>query len=586
MISIAELDTDKLKQSFITYLQTQPIFKDYVYTGANINVLLDLLSKNDNLNAFLLNMVANEAFLDTAQLRDAVVSKAKELNYTPRSWRSPEGLLDLTVTTVAQPATTVTIAAGTSFQSRVDDQVYNFSTAESVSVIPTTYIPATNSYVYSFPSVSVFEGQTITETFAVDNSIEAQRFIMSNLQIDTQSIAVSVAASNTASTSVAYSAADTLLGVTENSTIYFVQATDGGQYELVFGDGILGMKPKTGNIITVSYRVTAGDAANGAANFTLTSPNLGGYPNYTISTADVARGGSVEESIESIRYNAPRHYQVRESAIAYPDYTSLIRENFPEVRALHIYGGEDVTPPRFGYVLISVDLQNFDGIPTVKKTAIESFIQPKMPPMIKPEVIEPDFTYIEVDADVEYSLALTTKSSDDIKTLITDAISAYSAASLENFDCTFRYAVLGDIINKADASISSTDVKIYLYKNVQPILNETFTQTLKFQNALEPGTVYSSNFVYNDIVAHLYDKGDGSLYIATPVSLVQLASPVGSIDYANGIVIISGLNVSAFDGESVIVKGMTQKQDVRAQQNTILGVGINQSVINALPVLS
>lgn len=583
MISLAELDSDTLKASLIAFMQTQPIFKDYVYTGSNINVLLELLAKNSSLNAFLLNMVASEAFLDSAQIRDSVVSKAKELNYTPRSWRSAEALLNVSVVTANTPATTVTIPSGTTFNTRVDNQVFTFSTASSISTVPSSYIPSSNSYVYSFSSVPVYEGQPITETFLVDNTLENQRFILSNQQIDTDSLAVTVTASNTATTSVTYSKADTLLGLDENSTVYFVQAADNSQYEIVFGDGVLGTAPTTGNIISVSYRVTAGEDANGADTFTLVGPSIGGYQTYTIATADVARGGAEEETIDSIRYNAPRHYQTQERAISFPDYVNLIRENFPEVRAIHVYGGEDVTPPRYGFVLISVDLQNFDGIPEVKKTAITSFIQPKMSPSVKAEVIEPDFTYIQVNAAVEYSTALTTNNVEDIQTSITNAVQNYSDTELDDFDVTFRYAVLGDVVNKADPSITSTDVSITLFKLIQPTANITFTQALNFQNALTPGTITSTPFTFNSVSANFYDKGDGQLYVAAPGSTVQLSAAIGTIDYVNGIVKVSTLLVSDFVGESIKVSASTVKQDVRAQQNTIVTIGMGDSLINVTP---
>jgi hypothetical protein len=587
-INLTSLDADTLKTSFIAWLKTQAIFKDYDYTGSNINVLLDLLSKNSSLNAFLLHMVASEAFLDTAQIRDSVVSKAKELNYIPRSWRSAEALLNIVVNVANAAPTVVTIPAGTSFSARVDDDVFTFTTDKSLSSIPSQYIAATNTYVYSFANVAIYEGPVISESFFVNNSIENQRFVLTNEQIDTRSIVVTIKESNTATTNSLYIATNTLKSLKNDSNVFFVQATSNNKYEVLFGDGVLGRKPTTGNIVDISYRVASGDDANGADTFKLTSNSMGGYSTYTINTVSSSRGGAEQESIESIRFNAPRHYQTQESAVTYLDYETLISQAFPEIRTLHVYGGEEVSPPKYGRILISVDIENFDGISSAQKTAIENFIRPKMVATFIPQVVEPEYLYLHIELDAEYSTTKTQKSAEDIKTLITDAITEFNSENLQDFHVKFRYAELGTTINEADESIVGTDLTVGLYKIVLPDLNTAYKATMQFQNALEKSSIYSSAFVYNDISGLLQDDGEGNLNIVsdTASNNTILAKNVGSVDYTTGEIKISNLNISEYTGSEIRIFAATVKQDISVDLNTILGVGLDYMHIDVSAVVS
>lgn len=586
VINLSELDPDRIKQSFIVWLKTQPLFKDYDYTGSNINMLLDLFSRNTNMNAFMLNMVANESFLDSAVQRDSIVSRAKELNYTPRSWRSAGAVLNIEVTTTDEAPSVITIPAGTPFTSRVDNNVFTFTTEESISTIASEYVAASNSYIYSFNGIEIFEGRPVTETFLVDNNTENQRFVLSNDQIDTRSIQVNVQTSNTNTSNTNYTKATSLLNVDNASEIFFIQASSNDRYEICFGDGVLGVKPSTGNIITVSYRVSSGPDANGAALFKLVSNAIAGYTDYTIELVDSARGGAEQETNSSIKYNAPRHYQTQERAISEEDYRNMLREEFPEIRALNVYGGETVSPPLYGRVIISVDLEDFDGVPAAKKKQIENFIKPKMSKTLRPVVVDPDFLFIEVTLAVDYSLNLTTATSEDIKTTLINAISSFNNEELQDFDVKFRFLRLGTAIDEADDSITGTNLSTRLYKELLPVLGTAYNSTLNYQNALVAGSMISSGFVYNDISSFLADDGLGKVFVTTNQGeeLVPLGPAVGTVDYTSGLVALSGLIVSNYTGDAIRLYAESVAQDVIAAQNTILEIGIDTLNITATPV--
>lgn len=587
-INLSELDIDLLEDSFIEWLKTQPIFRDFEFTGSNIKVLIDLLAKNTNANSFLLNMIASEAFLNSAQLRDSAVSKAKELNYTPRSWRSASATLNITITTPNAEPTVVVIPKGTAFTTRVDDQVFTFSTDETLSAVVDSYIPASNAYQYVFEDVAIYEGTTITESFTVNTSIENQRFVLSNKNIDTDSITVTVVNSASDSANTEYTYAESLLNVDSTSTIYFVQATDGDKYEIEFGDGVLGSKPINGNIIQVEYRITSGPDANGAETFRLVSSAINGYTQYEIEVVDVARGGAEQESLQSIQYNAPKHYQTQGKAQAYQDFETILRRQFPEIRAINVYGGDEVVPPKFGKVIISIDLEDFDGVPTSKKEAIETFIAPKMVRPIRPEVINPDFSFIEITSDIQYSLNQTTKSVDDIKALVTDAITDYSDTNLDDFDCKFRFSKIETAIDAASSAITGSNLVTRLYKKLTPISGTAWSGSLKFQNELIEGTVQSTPFVYNSINAFLVDDSVGGISIATTQNgnTVTLVRNIGTVDYVTGTIAISSLNVESYTSDYIKLAVSTAYQDIVSSQNTILSIGTESITVNVTPVVT
>ncbi len=352
-INLVGLDFASLKDNLKTYLKTNTQFKDLDYEGSNINVLLDLLAYNTYLNSFYTNMVASEMFLDTATLRDSVVSHAKSLNYTPRSYVSSYADVTINIT----PTTTVTnvyVPKNTTFTARVGSNTYTFSTNDS------NVLTQSNNGVFSL-GTSIYEGVNLTESFTVDNSNTVQRFVLSNPSVDISSVSITVLEDN-GDVTLDYVRATSLVNLTATTQGFFVVAAENEQYEIQFGDNTFGRSPKDGAIIVVKYRAASGELPNGASVF-VSDGSIDGHTNVAITTVVNARYGQINESLESIRTNAIRNYQVRGRAVTTSDYEVLLKTQFPEIESISAYGGENIEPPQFGKVYIAVDIQNADGTP-------------------------------------------------------------------------------------------------------------------------------------------------------------------------------------------------------------------------------
>ena len=341
-LSTSDLDFSSIKNNLKTYLKNQSQFSDYDFEGSNINVLLDVLSYNTYLNAFYLNQVGSEMFLDTAQLRESVVSHAKELNYLPRSRTSAKAYVNITVTPTGSP-TTITIPKYYTLTTSVDSTTLNFHTYSDITISPV-------DGVYTAANVEIFEGNIVTEYFNV--SADTSSFILQSDNIDTNSIEVTVIESSTNSSNSAWQRSESLYGLGPSSNNYFLQGYADYKYQVVFGDGSLGRAPSVGNIIKVTYRDTLGDVGNGAYIFKKT--NFDNYTIINVATIAAAAEGSERESIESIKFNAPRYFTTQERGVTNTDFETLTRTRFPQLQAVSAFGGEDLVPPQYGKVAISV----------------------------------------------------------------------------------------------------------------------------------------------------------------------------------------------------------------------------------------
>ena len=333
-LSLVSLDFENVKSSLKDYLKSQSVFRDYDFDGSNMNVLLDVLSYNTFMNAFYLNMAASEGFLDSAQLRSSLISHAKELNYTPRSARSSEAVVNVTFTVVSGNTNSFEIPKGTQFSGTNSNGGFTFVTGDAH-----TLTSASN--IFTMNNLSIYEGSYINETFTIDNGVESQKFILSNPDVDTTSIAVTLVEDDGA-TLTDFAQAPNLYGLNATSAVYFVQSTLDGYYELVFGDGTFGRIPKNNASIFVTYRVSNGDASNQIQTFSI-DRDLGTFNsvgvNALVTTVSASSDGGTVETIESIRFRAPRHYQTQDRAITTNDYANMIYENYPEVKAVNVYGG-------------------------------------------------------------------------------------------------------------------------------------------------------------------------------------------------------------------------------------------------------
>jgi hypothetical protein len=388
-ISITELDFFAAKTALKNYLKGQTQFQDYDFDGSNMNVLLDVMSYNTYMNNFYTNMAYSEMFLDTAQTRQSAVSHAKELNYLPRSCISAAAKVQIDISPNDAPSFII-VPKGTKFNGRSGNNRYTFSTDRSYTV---TQIDG----LYCITDVSIYEGKLITEYYTAISGT-TQRFILNNTDVDTSSISVAVRASAAAgAVSTEFTRKDSIFGVTATDPVFYIQPTDSDSYEITFGKGVFGKQPVVNNVIEVSYRISSKDAPNGIRTFT--SENIAGYP-VTITTIAKSEGGADRESLESIRFFAPKSIQIQDRAVTESDYEIILKNQFPEIQAISVYGGEELTPPRYGRVVVAVDVQNAEGVSENNKNAYYTYLKERCPIGIEPIVISPEFMFLNVDAKV------------------------------------------------------------------------------------------------------------------------------------------------------------------------------------------
>ena len=588
-IDLVGLDFQTIKTNLKTYLKNNSAFKDVDFEGSNINTLVDLLSYNTYLNSFYTNMVASEMFIDTAQLRDSVISHAKSLNYTPRSFVSATAEIGLTVTPSA-PTTNIVIPKGTTFTSRVGSNTYTFSTSSN------EVINTSNNGVFT-ANIMLYEGTYIADSFTMNYSNTSQRFVLSNPTIDTGSVSVTVIEDGGSST-LSYTKTETLIGLTSLTKAYFVEAAENQQYEVRFGDNVFGRKPSDGSVIVVEYRTSSGELPNGASTF-LNDGNIDTHANVSISTISSATGGAINETIESIRYNAPRNFQVQGRAVTSTDYETILKANFGDIQSISAYGGEDLVPPQFGKVFISVDVQNADGTPANRIKTFSDFIKDKTPLTVDVVFVDPQFMYVKIVSDIKYNVNSTTKLSSDIRTSVLSKISAHNTTNLEGFKKTIYYTKLTKDIDSADDSIISNDTEIRAIKIINPTTNtdQSFEVNFGFPFQSETGvvlntaeyhyghTVQSSPFTYQGYRSILVDDTRGVVYVAKLTSgIVEIKKAVGVVDYVNGIVTIQNLNVSDYEGVGIKIYTRSNTKDFSSTKNVILAIKDEDVTVTVTPV--
>lgn len=566
-LTVNAADYAELKSSFVAWLKTQPQFADYELDrpGDTMNTLLGLLAFNTYQNLFYHNMAVGETFLDTAQLRDSGVSRAKELNYVPRSFRSAVAIVNISVTSTNLSRSSIVLPKGTLFTSRIGDRSYSFTTDRSY--ISTESEVNGGTITFTFNDVELHEGFYLTETIPYE---EDTPFVIPNEQVDVSSINVVVLEDNGGAT-IPYSLATNLFGLDEESKVFFVQGSPGSKYEIIFGDGSFGRKPKANSLITIDYRISNGELPNGAREFKA-GESIDGETQIAIETITPAHAGTVFESLASIKLNAPRHFASQGNAVTGIDYGSLLKQAFPEIVDVSAYGGEDANPPQFGRVLISVVLNGIDYVPTSKRNQFYDFLRQRS--LMKPVFVEPTFIYAEVTSRVEYDLRRTTLNPDDIRTLVLNAIMNYNTNSLNKFDSVLRSSRLGADIDNAHSSIKSNDTSIRL---VRELTNKDWLQgafTVDFGSPLTSLT--SSSFLLNNVSVSMQDVGGEIVLVSDANGLV--VRPVGTIDYATGLVTMGTLSP---DDETAITKlfVVPASKDIGSSLNTILKIRESDTLI-------
>lgn len=598
------LDFTTVRANLKNYLKQQAQFQDYDFEGSNIAVLLDLLAYNTYLNGFYLNMIGSEMFLDTATLRDSIVSHAKELNYTPRSYISADANITLSIAVSNNEVSSVIIPRGTKFNgSGSGTGTYTFST-DSAQVVYRNDTSFT-------ANVDIYEGFVAQEKFIVTANTD-QRFIISNAKVDTNSIVVTIFGSQAETSGDVYTLTSSLYGINSTSEVYFLQGAENNKYELVFGDGVFGKALAAGNIVQVDYRISSGSVVNGISSFSPVS-TINGYTATVTSVNSVASGGAEEETADSIKYSAPRHFQTQERAITNDDYRTLILNRFPIVKSLNIYGGEEVTDsPSYGRVYISPISQDGTIISDINKQDIIEYLKQRSVFSINPIIVDPDFTYLVLAVNVNYNINLTASSQNTISALVRSTINSFSSTYLEAFNKNFRGSRLSTNINSADTTtnsiISNEVTSLFMRKDLKPNLLTPITTTLDFGNSSKTTNinafydprvgatgnalnydrvVYSSNFTYNgNSGSYLQDDGLGNLVVISTSGTTKsiAASRAGTVNYDTGVVKIGGISISDYEGNYLKVYAKARNLDVYSNKNTILEIDDAELTISSTAV--
>ena len=485
-LRITELDFDTIKTNLKNYLQSQSEFTDYDFDGAGLSYLLDILAYNTHYQAYYLNMVANESFMDTAITRDSVVSNAKNLGYVPKSRSATKAQVTITIDTGNTTPDQLTLPRGTVFLSNlIDGKAYNFITIEDIVI-------SKSNTSFIFDTVDIYEGNITSTTFVQNNlSNPKQIFTLPDSNIDTSTLLVTVTDVSSNTASEVYTLVTDATELSTTSPVYYLQEGLGGLYQIYFGGDNVGKSIPDGSTVSVSYLVTNAYAADSASSFVGMSP-IGIYSSYTVTTVTNAGGGAEKESLDSIKQSAPLSFASQNRLITTNDYKALLQQQYPQASSVSVWGGQEQTPKVYGKVFASIKPKTgYYLSETEKQRIINDIITPKSILSVKTEIIDPSYTYLKLQIDVRYDKNKTNLAVDTIKNSIRLVVLNYKLTNLDKFDGQFNTSSLVEGILAIDKSIVACDINVRLSKKVEPTLNVNRSYTIDFKNKLLRGSIDS-----------------------------------------------------------------------------------------------
>ena len=590
-LEVTDLDFDSIKNNLKVFLKQQDQLTDYDFEGSTMATLIDLLSYNTHYNAVYANVLANEMFLDSADLRNSIVSHAKHVGYTPRSATSAVAFLNVTVNNAT--GNTLTAIRGTTFTTTVDEVTYNYVVKDATTITPT-------DGVYTFSNLPIYEGTLVTNKFTVDTANADQRFLIRNNLADTNTLKVTVQNSSTDTTSSTYTLSTDLADITSTSKVYYLEGAEDQQYEIKFGDGILGAALSTGNIVSLSYVVTNAEESNGASLFSL-SGNIGGFSDVAISTTTNSANGAQPETPDSIRFNAPRQYAAQNRAVTPNDYKSRVKSIYANAKSVSVWGGEDNDTPFYGRVYISIKPIAGATLTETKKTDIINQLKEFNVASITPIIEDPETTSVQLNVNVKYDAKSTTQTADSINALVTSAITNFNTNNLQEFDSIFRHSKFIETVNKVDNSILSNITTVKLHKSFTAVTTGSTSYTVNYNNALynphsghnasAGGILTSSGFkISGDATNEYFLDEDGAgnvrLYYLVGTTRTYSNSSQGTINYSTGVITINSLNitsVSNVDGATSTAVRLTvipSSVDVIPVRNQVLEIDETNTTVS------
>ena len=590
-LSVSELDFDNVKANLKSYLRQQTEFQDYDFEGSGFSILLDLLAYNTHYLGFNANMLANEVYLDSADIRKNIVSLAKMLGYTPTSPRAPTAEIDVTVNNAT--GTSLTLLKGTIFTTTVDGTSYQFLPNADVTTTPA-------NGVYKFSNVPLYEGTLASFKYTVDTTDVDQRFIIPNNNADITTLKITIQNSASDTTQNVYTLSEGYTTLTDTSKVYFLQECDDGKFEVYFGDGVVGKKLDDGNIVVMDYISTNKKLANGASVFLL-SGSIGGFSDVTISTTSNAQGGSNAETKESIRQNAPLQYSAQDRAVTTKDYETLTKTIYPNAQSISAYGGEDDEIPSYGTVKIAIKAASGSTLTAQTKADIITKLKTYNVASVTPTIVDPEITSILLTSNVKYNASATVKSANTIKSNVITTLNSYNTNNLQTFDGVFRHSKMTGLIDDTDTSILSNITTLKIRKEFTPTLGASAKYNVYFRNALyNPvagynsagnGILTSTGFTIDGNANEMFlnDDGAGNIrrfhYVSGVVTYDNTAQ--GTIDYSTGALTINSLTINAVSnirGSTSTVIEMTAQpasNDIVPVRDQVLEIDTANSTVTA-----
>ena len=596
-LSVTEFDFDEVKDNLKVFMRNQTEFTDYDFEGSGLSALLDVLAYNTHYLGFNANMLANEMFLDSSQLRSSVVSHAKTLGYTTRSATAAKATIDVFLNT---SNTSATMPAGTVFTSSVGDTSYQFVTVQDVTAL-------LNGSTITFSDVVISEGSYVSSRYTADTQNVEQRFLINNTRVDTTTLSVTAQNSASDSTTTAYTLATDIAALTSTSNVYFLQEVEDGKYEIYFGDGVLGSALEDGNIVIMNYVVTNKGAANSAAVFA-SSAAIDTVSSINIRTVSNAAGGSEPESMESIKYNAPLDYASQGRCVTTEDYKTYVKQLFANTQTVSVWGGENgsyngVTGvsevAEYGKVFISVKSTTGLNLNEVQKSQLVTGLSPYTVASITPVIVDPEVLNLILSINFKYDSNATTSSKESLETIVTNTATNYNNDYLKIFNSVFRHSQFAALIDASDISILNNTTTVSLASLYTPSTSGSFSFNVPFGNALynphsghnssSGGIVASTGFYIQDNTNEMFfdDDGAGNLRIYYLVNGVRTyySSTAGTINYTSGLVSVNPIyittvsNVDNSTSSAIRLTATPSSNDIVGQRNQIVEIDLVNTTI-------
>ena len=610
LVNFSNLDFDEVKISLRDYLKSNSTFTDYDFEGSNLSSILDVLAYNTYITSYNANMVTNEVFIDSATLRENVVALARNIGYLPRSRTASTATISffVTLTGITPAPATLTLKKGpvAATAGAVGTSSYIFSILEDITVPVST--DSLGNSTANFDSIKIHEGTLISSAFTFTSVNPNQKFILPNTGIDTSLMNVTVKSNTFATTGTQYSTQNSLFDINGDSKVYFLQEVEDERYELFFGDGIFGKKLEEGNYITADYIISSGDAANGISRFTFAGKlsYIRNSQDYAVSTgvslisADLqSSGGESIESVESVKKFAPRIYASQNRAVSANDYETLIPNKiYPETESISVFGGEEMIPPQYGKVFITIKPRTGDFLPNLVKENIKTKLKKYAVAGIVPEILDLKYLYLEVDSKIYYNTNLA-PSGEYVSTLVQQNAESYAESTeLNRYGARFKYSKFLKVIDESDASITSNITTLQMRRDMRAALNSFAEYQIGFGNefyikSMSGYNIKSTTFRISGVPQDLYlsdipnsNRETGSLFFFT-VPSVNSTSPtiigrnVGTINYKSGIITLNPVNIISGklkDGQTIVeISACPKSNDVVGIQDLYLQLDISKS---------